>query len=58
MEIIPGNHQDLLQHLVQIECGQDRLAGVIQNGNFLHGAGEILSGIGCITEVPKVTGVL
>src|SRR3974377_1296209 len=38
MEIVARNGQDLLQDLVEVERRQDGLAGVIEDGDFLHAA--------------------
>ena len=35
LKVVANDGEDLVQHSIQIESGEDRLAGVIQNGNFL-----------------------
>src|ERR1051326_8058428 len=37
LEEVTDDGQDAVQHLVQIESGEDRLTGVVQNGDLLHG---------------------
>jgi len=36
MEIVTDDGEDLVEDLVEIERGQDRLAGVVEDGNSLH----------------------
>ena len=52
---LSGNDQNLLQDFVQVKRREHRLAGIVEDGDLLHGAGRILSGLGAVTEVPKVT---
>src|SRR5947209_2470108 len=55
MEVIAGNNQDLLQDLVQLKRRQYRLAGIVQNCDFLHNPCRILTCGQRVTYVPKVT---
>jgi hypothetical protein len=36
MKIVVRDAQDALQHLVQIEGGEHRLSGIVQDCNFVH----------------------
>src|ERR1700729_1854114 len=40
MEIVAGNLQDALQHLIQIEGGEHSLARFVQDRDFLHDRGN------------------
>ena len=35
LKVVADDGEDLVEHLVQIKSREDRLAGVVQNGNLL-----------------------
>ena len=43
MKIVVCDLQDALQHLVQIKGGEHGLAGIVQDRNFIHTSGDIVT---------------
>ena len=56
MKVIVNDIQNLLKDLLEVERRQDRLAGVVQDGDLLHGMiKEDFTFLTVATDVPKVT---
>src|SRR6478672_9776812 len=56
MKVVVNDIQNLLKDLLEVEGRQDRLAGVVQDGDLLHGMiKEDFTFLTVATDVPKVT---
>jgi len=56
VKIVVNDIQNLLKDLLEVERRQDRLAGVVQDGDLLHGMiKEDFTFLTVATDVPKVT---
>jgi hypothetical protein len=55
MKIVACDGQDVLQHLIQIKGGEHSLACIVQDCDFIHTSGDIVTWKRWLPEVPKVT---